>query len=131
MNRKPPGMSIDAFVERQIEEARKRGVFDKLPGHGKPLKDLDPADRDWWLRNKLRDEGLQLPLTPALELRRDVPKELDRLSRLRGERLVRAELEKLNARIRKVNSRHASGPSSNVCVVDIDEFIARWRAARG
>jgi len=127
---KPPGMSIDALVERQIEEARRRGRFDHLPGAGKPLPDSDTYDPDWWIRRKLSEEGADVPLSPALELRRDLPGVLDGLKRLRSEARVRAELETLNARIRKVNAHHVAGPASNLMPLDVEAWVGEWRAAR-
>ena len=32
-----PSGSWDSLVERKIREARKRGMFDELPGKGRPL----------------------------------------------------------------------------------------------
>lgn len=128
--RKPPSLSMDAYVDRQIREAERRGMFRNLPGAGKPLPDLVPDDPDWWIRKKLAEEGLDLPLPPALELQRDLPRELHRLSRIRDERRVRAELERLAARVRLVNSRQISGPPSTVAPLDVEEQLALWRARR-
>ena len=49
----------ESLVERQIREARERGEFDDLPGRGRPL-DLSDTGELWWVRRKLRDEGLDL-----------------------------------------------------------------------
>jgi hypothetical protein len=35
--RKPPGMSFESWVDKQIREATERGEFDGLPGAGKPI----------------------------------------------------------------------------------------------
>jgi DnaJ-like protein len=57
--RRPPGVGWESWIDRQVREAEKRGEFRDLPGAGKPLADLDaPRDENWWIRNKLRDEGL-------------------------------------------------------------------------
>src|SRR5215218_2217953 len=57
--RKPPGVGFETWVERQLREAAERGAFDDLPGAGKPIPDLDkPHDELWWVKQKLRDEGL-------------------------------------------------------------------------
>ena len=37
---KPPGMSWESWIEQQIREAREAGLFDNLPGAGKPLPSL-------------------------------------------------------------------------------------------
>jgi len=57
--RKPPGVSFESWIDRQIREAMERGEFDNLPGAGKPIPDLDKAtDELWWIRQKMRSEGL-------------------------------------------------------------------------
>lgn len=68
----------ETSVDRQIREAQERGLFDDLPGAGKPLPGLDePDDENWWIKRKLREEGISADalLPPSILLRR----ELDRL----------------------------------------------------
>jgi hypothetical protein len=49
--RKPPRISWESWVDRQIREGIERGEFDDLPGAGRPLADLDgPHDELWWVR---------------------------------------------------------------------------------
>ena len=43
-------MGYESWVDRQIREAEERGAFKDLPGAGKPLKNLDTHDPDWWSR---------------------------------------------------------------------------------
>ena len=70
--RKPPGVSWETWIDRQIREGMERGDFDGLAGHGKPLADVDrPHDELWWVRNKLQREGVSY-LPPTLALRKDV-----------------------------------------------------------
>ncbi|MDX6418598.1 MAG: hypothetical protein QOG28_3218, partial [Trebonia sp.] len=35
--RKPPQMKFSTWIDQQIADAERRGVFDDLPGKGKPL----------------------------------------------------------------------------------------------
>jgi hypothetical protein len=71
-DRKPPGVTWETWIDRQIREGMERGDFDGLPGHGKPLQDVDrPHDELWWVRDKLRREGVSY-LPPTLALRKDV-----------------------------------------------------------
>src|SRR5882757_6563085 len=68
--RRPPGVSWESWIDRQVREAEKRGEFDDLPGAGKPLADLGrPQDETWWIKNKLRDEGLSYT-PPSLALKK-------------------------------------------------------------
>jgi len=41
MPRKPMATPFESWIEQQIREAQEKGVFDHLPGAGKPLSDLD------------------------------------------------------------------------------------------
>ena len=42
--RKPPEESFPSWIDRQIIEAEKRGVFDNLPGTGKPIPATEQTD---------------------------------------------------------------------------------------
>jgi hypothetical protein len=44
--RKPPGVSFETRVERQIREAIEHGEFDDLPGAGRPIG-VERVVRDW------------------------------------------------------------------------------------
>src|SRR5262249_54449498 len=72
--RKPAGMSFTSWIDQQINEAAERGLFDDLPGAGKPLPKRDEADAaQAWLREYLRREGLstQDVLPTPLRLRKE------------------------------------------------------------
>jgi hypothetical protein len=43
---------------------------------------------------------------------------------------VRERLEALDARIRKINRTTISGPPTTLAPLDVEEIVARWRAAR-
>ena len=59
--RKPPGVSWESWIERQIREAQERGEFDNLPGAGKPIEGLEgPHDELWWLKRMLEREQLSV-----------------------------------------------------------------------
>ncbi len=122
-------MNFESVIDQIVRKAQDEGAFDDLSTHGKPLRDLDRKRSavDLWLERKVRDEGLELPLPDALQLRKDVPTELARIRSMRDETEVRRQLLALNGRIIKVNSRHISGPSSGIAAVDVDRFIAGWR----
>ncbi|MEZ4320067.1 MAG: DUF1992 domain-containing protein [Myxococcota bacterium] len=122
---------FESAVEQMIQAAMRQGDFDHLPGKGKPIEDLDQNDPDWWIKKKMKDEGVDgVPPVPSLALRAELPGELARIRALTDERQMRAELILLNKRIRAVNSRQTKGPSSNALPVDIDAFVAKARADR-
>jgi transglutaminase-like putative cysteine protease len=126
-SRKPPGVGWESWVERQIREARERGEFDDLPGHGQPLPDLDrPRDDLWWVRRKLRREKVSYS-PPAISLRRELEEAQERMATATTEAEVRALVTAINDRIRYVNSHTVSGPPTTVAVLDVEEAVQRWR----
>jgi Domain of unknown function (DUF1992). len=131
--RKPPGMSQESWVELQIRRAIEEGRFDNLPGAGKPLRNLHRAsDPMWWAREKARAEGLDTTamLPPALRLRKERQRLLDTVAELPTERAVREAVEDLNTQIREHWRGPSFGPSIPVALLDADETLERWRAAR-
>ena len=127
--KKPPGVSWDSFIERQILEAQAEGKFDKLPGLGRPLPLLDEAyDEMAWIRQKAREENLQL-LPPSLAIRLDVQQTLERIETLGSEAAVRDEIKRLNERIRKAHYS-ASGPPSTTMPLEVEDVVLTWRERR-
>ena len=126
--KKPPGVSWESFVERQIREAIEQGEFEGLPGLGKPIPDLHrPLDELWWLKDKLRRE--QLSHTPTtLRLRKEVEDAREAVDRARSEAEVRAIVAAINDRIIKVNRLGGSGPPSAFVPLDVEDVLERWRA---
>ncbi len=131
MRERPPKRKVrPSGVEEQIRKAQQEGLFDDLPGKGKPLEDLDEVyDPGWWAAKLVKREELSL-LPPALELRRKVERELERVRKFRHERDVRRALDKLNADIAKTNASVTSGPSTTIAKLDIDSIVERWRCAK-
>ncbi len=126
-NRKPPGSDWESWVDAIIREGQERGEFDNLPGAGKPIDGLDkPHDDLWWVRRKLRDEGVSY-LPPTLAVRKEKEDALLAIEALSSEPRVRDVLEQLNERIRAVNRRPGEGPPSTVMPLDVDEILAAWR----
>jgi Domain of unknown function (DUF1992) len=127
---KPPRVPFESWVERKIREGMERGDFSGLEGHGQPIPDIDdPRDELWWLRKKLkREEFVALP--PTLQIRKDRDEALRRIGAADTEERVRAILGEINQRIAKVNATAISGPPSSVATLDVEDVVARWRAAR-
>lgn len=120
-------MQFESWIDRQVREAIERGEFDNLPGAGKPL-DLDPAD-DWWIKAKMKREGLDAVLPSPLALRREVQDIQGALAEVTSEELARDLCEDLNARIRDFYARW-SGPRIVVRLLDVDHELHRWRRRR-
>jgi hypothetical protein len=129
--RKPPGVSFETWVDRQIREAADRGEFDNLPGAGKPLPNWGDAGENWWLRSYLQRE--ELPAEAVLPVPIQLRKELDRLPgkarAARSEAEVRELVRALNRRIRDY-WRFPSGPQLLVPLADEEAMAAQWRDAQ-
>ncbi|PRH78545.1 DUF1992 domain-containing protein [Streptomyces solincola] len=127
--RKPPGVSFESFVDRQIREAAERGDFRALPGFGKPLPDdTAPYDEEWWVKDKMHREGVSV-LPPALALRKESEDALAAAGRARTETEVRRRLEAVNEKIAAALRRPPPGPPLGLVPHDVDAVVRRWRAA--
>jgi hypothetical protein len=130
--RKPPELSFTSWIDRQISEAEQRGVFDNLPGTGKPLPRRDKADHTQaWLRDKLRREGVPAEemLPTPLKLRRQTERLAASLPGFRSEDEVRDTVAELNRQIIDWR-RNSAGPPIFVPLVKEEEVVSRWRDGR-
>ncbi|MER5930882.1 DUF1992 domain-containing protein [Streptomyces sp. NPDC002054] len=128
--RKPPGVSFESFVDKQIREATERGDFANLPGFGKPLADdTAPYDELWWVKGKLHREGVSV-LPPALVLRKEAEDAAEAVAQARTEARVRDILAEINEKIAAALRRPPPGPPLNLKPFDVDAMVAEWRASR-
>jgi DnaJ homologue, subfamily C, member 28, conserved domain len=131
--RKPPGMSFETWVDRQIEAARERGAFEGLAGAGKPLTGLDREETgyDWALRWARRENGdVAGMLPPGLALRRERDLMPGVVPSLPSEAAVRAMAEDYNDRVRAFWRRPQEGPPVVPGLADADVLVRLWRATR-
>ncbi|WP_330301033.1 J-domain-containing protein [Streptomyces sp. NBC_00503] len=129
-DRKPPGVSFESFVDRQIRQAAERGEFEELPGFGKPLASLDaPYDELWWIKGKLHGEGFAV-LPPALALRKEAEDAREAVRAARTERRVREILAEVNDKIRAALRRPPPGPPLNLTEFDVEAVLTEWREER-
>jgi hypothetical protein len=133
--RKPPQTGFTSWIDQQVADAERRGLFDDLPGKGKPLN-LRPgaADGDYgqaWLRDYARREGVAAEemLPTPLRLRREMERLAETAGEFRSEAEVREAAADLNRRIVEWR-RIPLGPPVHVRLVNADDLAARWRAAR-
>ena len=133
--RKPPQMRFTTWIDQQVADAERRGLFDNLPGKGKPLN-IKPgaADGDYgqaWLRDYARREGVPAEemLPTPLRLRREIERLAETAGEFRSEAEVREAAADLNRRIVEWR-RIPLGPPVHVRLVNADDLVARWRAAR-
>ena len=129
-NRKPSGLGWESWIDRQIREAAERGEFKDLPGAGKPIPDLDkPHDEMWWVKRKLRDEGLSY-LPPSLALRKEASEARAAALRAPSEADARRIIEDVNETIREANRTGIRGPSLMLVPFNVERILQEWRTAR-
>ncbi len=128
--RKPPDVRFETWIDAQIQEAKERGLFESLPGKGKPQATLDQAeDPLWWAKDLLQREKVSI-LPPALEVRVRAQKLREGLARVPSERALREAVLALNAEIARVNRLASEGPPTVQAPLDVEELVTRWRALR-
>ncbi|MGC1756959.1 MAG: DUF1992 domain-containing protein [Trebonia sp.] len=132
--RKPRQQSFTSWIDQQIADAENRGVFDNLPGAGKPLNIKPTGDGDFgqaWIRDYARREGVTPEefLPTPLKLRREIEQLTEIVGEMRSEAEVRETFGDLNRRIIEWR-RIPVGPPIHVRLVNTDEMVARWRAAQ-
>lgn len=127
-------MAVHSWIERQIREATERGEFDNLPGAGKPLPLADSRDPEWWIKSKLKREGLERSdLVPnVIALRREAETYPEALVEFSREDHVREILADYNRRVVEDIKRPTFGPTVPVVAprIDIDAMVERWRTLR-
>ena len=126
-------MGYTTWIDRQIADAERRGLFDDLPGAGKPLN-LKPSGEDYgdaWVRDYARREGVQPEefLPTPLRLRREIERLTEAVGGFRSEAEIREIAADINRRIVEWR-RIPVGPPIHVRLVNADDLVARWRAAQ-
>ncbi|MFI6869150.1 DUF1992 domain-containing protein [Nocardia sp. NPDC050406] len=132
VERKPPELDFETWIDKQIREATERGEFENLPGAGKPIPGAGaPVDENWWLHDYVRREGAtsDVLLPPSLLLRRDIERLPQTVREMKSEERVRDTVSELNERIVRW-LRMPEGPMVPMRPVDADEVVARWREER-
>jgi hypothetical protein len=125
--RKPMGMQWESWIDRQIREARDRGEFDDLPGHGKPIDGLDqPRDELWWVRQMIQRESLSVT-PPTLAVRKALDEAKAAIAEQSSEDAVRKIVADINAKIRHVNRTATIGPPSTLMPLDVEDVVRKWQ----
>ena len=132
--RKPQGMSFSSWIDQQIADAEKRGVFDNLPGAGKPLGLKPEGGGDYghaWVHDYARREGVPPEefLPTPLRLRKEIERLTEAVEEMRSEQEVRDTIGDLNRRILEWR-RFSEGPPIFVRLVNKEEMLDRWRSAQ-
>ncbi len=118
---------IEGIADRAIREGQDRGEFDDLPGHGRPIPDLDTErPSGWWASRWIEAEKL---LVAAEDLRRDRQSERNRALHLTDVGALRQALDELNDRI-AAHNRATTRREQYVEPVDIHDAISVWYRLR-
>jgi DnaJ homologue, subfamily C, member 28, conserved domain len=130
VNRKPPGMSFRSWIDQQITDAAERGLFDDLPGAGKPLPKRDEDAAQAWLREYLRREGLVTRdvLPTPLKLRKEREVLAERVPELPSEQDVIDAVAELNDRIMQWRRLPLDSPIF-VPLMDEAQMTSLWQEA--
>lgn len=123
--RKPMGIAWTSWIDRQVSDARERGEFDNLSGRGEPLaRDQRSYDPDWWIKDKLRREDLEI--TPdTIVARRKVERWLVKYLNISHVDMVIHQAKQLNTEIIAANKTHL-GPMSPQPLLDIDTLVNEY-----
>jgi Domain of unknown function (DUF1992) len=128
--RKPAGMGVETWIDVQIRQATERGDFANLPGLGKPLaNEGQQHDEMWWLKEKMAREGLTLA-PPSLVLRKEIETALEAAEKAASETRARRLLTEINEKIAAAMRRPPAGPSIELKMIDVEEFVRDWRTRR-
>lgn len=131
--KRPGSMSVEErsrYVDVVIDQAMRRGEFDNLPLHGKPIPGIGGKhDPDWWVKGLIERENIT-GLLPSAQLRKD-DAELDaRLDLEAMEERVREIVTEFNARVVDARRQLQGGPPIVTPTRDVDEQVRRWRERR-
>ena len=128
--RKPPGVSFESWIDRQIRAAEERGAFDDLPGAGKPLPGLGrPHDEMWWVTQKLRRENVSL-MPPSLALRKEAEDARAAAVAAASDAEAGRIVDEINDKIDEAIRTAPAGPPLNLLPFDLDDILAERRARR-
>ena len=121
----------ESVVEEQIRLAAERGVFDDLPGKGRPLRLDGPDDDGWWVRGWIEREGLsgEALLPTSLLLRKEIQRLPQTVAPLTDEVAVRVVVSDLNRRI-AAWLLAPTPPQVPLAPVRADDVVAAWRGSR-
>jgi hypothetical protein len=126
--RKPHGVTFEAWTDKLVREAMERGEFDNLPGAGKPIPGIDePYDEMWWVKQKLRRENVSM-LPPSLALRKEAEDALASAANATSETQARRIVRDINVKISNANTRPLAGPPLNLVPFNVERIVDQWRS---
>ncbi len=122
--------AIQRLVEEKILKAQAEGVFDNLPGKGKPLRfePGPPVNSSLRVSFKiLRNAGI---LPPELELRREIGNLRDLLSHVDNEGELRELVKELNEKILAYNVMSGRSMAGEIQQIYGEKVVEKLKSRR-
>ncbi len=117
--------AISSIAERRIQAAREAGMFDNLPGHGKPIPDLgEQRPPGWWAMRVAKRERSILNAENLDSAIRDGKRSIWTMDSEPG---VRATVADLNNKIDHYNRNTTWEKRPRL---DPDELVSAWQRRR-
>lgn len=121
---------VNAHIDEVIRDGTVRGVFEDLPGAGRPIEDLGTEhDPDWWIKRLVEREQIVV-LPPSIQLRKDDAALDDLLDKQATEHDAREVVEDFNRRVIAARYGLPQGPPLITMPRDVEETLAGWRERR-
>jgi hypothetical protein len=113
----------ETIANRRIEQAQKEGLFDNLPGKGKPIADLHyERPPGWWAMRMVRAERNRSTLE---QLEGQIGTTRASFWRAGSETEVRQRVAEANRQISAYNT--AAAVRNRKGRIDPSQIVARWR----
>jgi hypothetical protein len=121
---------LERIAEERILEAQRRGEFDNLPGHGRPLQldDDSHVPEDLRLAYKVLKNADCLP--PELELKKEIVTTEEMLGRITDEGEKYRQLKRLNFLVMKLNMMRKVPVSWEENQRDLDKIVEKLGAGK-
>lgn len=117
---------FETIAERRIREGREQGLFDDLPGKGRPIPDLGTERKPgWWAARVIKAER---SMARAEELDRRLRRARPELWRLATEDELKAGVAELNA---EIDEHNRLATVEHRRRLDVDDMVATWRRLNG
>lgn len=113
---------FELIADRRIRQAQTAGLFDNLPGAGKPIPDID-SERPpgWWAARLVKRERSMMR---AEDLQQEIQAARSQFWRAGSEERLLAQVDELNESIDEYNRTTTWEPRDRL---DRDEILHQWR----
>jgi hypothetical protein len=127
--RKPFEITWNSWIDRQIEESRKKGEFDNLSGRGQSLAQLASTyDENWWIKNKMQEEDYNLT-PPTIKMRKKTEEWLAQFHKISHVDVMKFQAKQLNLEITEANQT-SLGPMLPQSLLNIEQLCLDWKKKR-